>query len=179
MSGNRVAKRYARALFKMSDGDMKQGAAFASALDMVASLFELAEARNVLRSPVMPIDLKLSLLNFALKKAHAPEAVHSFVEHTVNLGRATLFPEIAEQFRELLNEARGVLTAYVKSAIPLTSADLKGLTDLMQTKFGKKIEILPVVDPSIQAGLWIGVGNTVIDLTLRTRLSALVSNASS
>lgn len=178
MSGSRVAKRYAKALFKMSNEDIKKGAQYAQALLALSSLFDLPEAKAVLQSPVMPSDLKLSLLNYAVAKAAAPEEMLRFVAHVESAGRTSQLPAISEQFQELLNNARGVLQAVVKSAVSLSPADLAQLKEVLQEKFGKKIDVSPAVDSTIGAGLWIGVGNSVIDLTLRTRLSALVANAS-
>lgn len=179
MSGNRVAKRYARALFKMAGGDLNKGAQYATALESVASLFSFEDASAVLKSPVMPADLKISLLNFALKKAASPDELQQFVKHVEAAGRTTLLPEISSQFQILLNEAKGVMHATVKSAVALSASDLETLKSTLQAKFGKKIEVSTSVDPAIGAGLLIGVGSSVIDLTLRTRLSALVNNARS
>ena len=67
MSAGLVARRYAKALFKVVGGDLAKAKNLAAPLDVLGELFENKEANAILCSPAMPIDLKSKLLDYGIK----------------------------------------------------------------------------------------------------------------
>lgn len=177
MSANRIAIRYAKAIYQLVESKSVDAALCQDALDSMASLFELHDVKRILTSPVMPKDVKNSILTFALDKANAVTDVRHAAEQMVDAGRVALIPAVAECFRKIVAEAQGIIKASIKSAALLGDQQRQELKKTLEDKFSKKVTLDVTIDPAIGAGLWIGVGNSVIDLTLRTRLDALVHNA--
>lgn len=67
-------------------------------------------------------------------------------------------------------EKHNTLKAKVKSVIPLTEEQRNRLNDKLQGKYNKKIIIEEEIDKSIIGGLYVRVGNDVIDGTLKSKL---------
>lgn len=63
--------------------------------------------------------------------------------------RIDIVPELAEQFIELVNEARGVAEATAYSARPLTEEEKRALSEVFAKKSAKRRFILKIL--SIQA----------------------------
>lgn len=176
MSGNLIANRYAKALMKLTDTDAAAADKALKFLEICNEMFSLSEAKRVLKSPVMPIDLKKSLLNFAAQKAGASDFT-SFAEQVVEAGRTEHLPEIYLAYRRLLDDKRGVAEATAVTAEALTDESKKELVAVLGKIFQKKITLTSEIDKSVLGGVVINVGNYTIDLSLRNRLNSVAEFA--
>ena len=61
MSESQIANRYARALFRFAEGDLSLAKSHYDALGAIDELFANSDAGKILRSPVMPEELKKEL----------------------------------------------------------------------------------------------------------------------
>jgi F-type H+-transporting ATPase subunit delta len=84
--------------------------------------------------------------------------------------RVEHLPEISSVFTQMLEEARGIARAKVRTAIPLDEEIEKKLTDVLQQITGKKIFMEKFVDKSLIGGVAVRVGDRLLDSTIRTRL---------
>ena len=177
MSSNLIATRYAKALLILAEKNNEMADNFASYLSTAKELFSLPEAKKILNSPVMPIELKKELLNYAMSKSFSSEQLKNFNEQLINAGRVELIPEIANSFIAMLNERRGIASAVVTSATALTSAELTDLTAALNVVFSKKLTIENKVQKNILGGLIVDMGNFEIDLSIRSKLESLSNYA--
>jgi F-type H+-transporting ATPase subunit delta len=99
----------------------------------------------------------------------------NFVRVLVEADRVALLPQIAALFDALRNEAEGVATARIDSALPLSDAELATLTATLAKRFGKKIEATVNVDPGLIGGARITVGDTVIDASVQAQLQSMAN----
>lgn len=173
MSASIVASRYARALSRSIDHDVAKGKELLGELKSISELFEIEQSRKVLLSPVMPEDFKSQLLDYGLDAAKAGSEVRGFIGTIVESGRVDLFPQIVDRFTDILNNLSGKLTAQVTSAVELDGAAEGKLSDELGKLFEKEVEISKVVDPTILGGLVIKVGNSLIDLSVKSKLHTL------
>lgn len=174
---NRVARRYAKALFALSGKDLAEAKKQRDSLYSLKALFEIAGSGRVLRSPVMPVDLKKSLLDYGLKQTDASEAVKKTVDTVLESGRVELLPDVADAFSDFIDEAEGVARAQIESAVPLQESDLKAISAKLGTVLNKNVDVTGVVDPSLLGGFVARVGNYRIDMSLKSKLEGLASNA--
>ena len=86
-------------------------------------------------------------------------------------------PEIAQLFERSRAKAEGQVKVEVISAYALSDAETVKLIAAMRGRLGKDCKIEATVDPSLIGGAVVRVGDSVIDLSLRGRLTALVQQA--
>lgn len=177
MSEILVANRYAKALFRIHNGDIPKAKKLAEVLSVVNQLFADKKVRKVLVSPAMPADLKRDILYYAVEKAAGSEEMKRFIDAIINSGRVAVLPEISSSFHQLINKKEGVVEATISSVTPLSDEDLKNLGSYLQKIENKKVQITQKIDKSILGGFVIRVGNSLLDLSLRTKLESIAKNA--
>jgi F-type H+-transporting ATPase subunit delta len=150
------------------------------ALDFLSAceaLFSLPESKNILKSPVMPADLKKTLLAYAAEKTSAGDVFCAFANQIVDAGRTRLMPEIAASYRKMLAESRGEAEAHVITSDPMSEALKSELVTGLAKVFQKKITLQNVIDKNILGGLIVQVGNYSIDMSLQNRLDSVAEFA--
>ncbi len=172
-----IPNRYAKALYQLVGSDLAKARKLRESFDGLNQLFELKESARVLRSPVMPPDLKRKLLDYALDATQAATEVKQLTQALLSAGRVDLLPEVAKAFNALLDQADGVVKADVTAAVALNDADAKAIGDALSKLLSKKVEIKPTVDPSLLGGFVAKVGNYRVDLSLKTKLDGLSQSA--
>lgn len=174
---SRIARRYARALYKMCDSNLEKARKDLESLKTLRALFDDKDAGKVLRSPVMPPDLKKTLLHYGLEKAVAGEDLKSFIDTLVSAGRVSWIPRMIVAFEDLINEAEGKAVAEVTSAVPLEQDDQQSIASRLGQILGKSIVLESKVDPSLLGGFVAKIGNYRIDMSLKTKLDGLAQSA--
>ena len=173
----RVAKRYARAFFQLTEKNLPAARTNLASLGPVKELFENQEAAKVLASPAMPMDLKQSLLKYALDQGNASVETRNFVNTVAEGSRVEAIPDAVDAYAELIDEAEGTLKAQVSSAAPLDSATQQGIASALEGILKKKVVLESSIDSSLLGGFVVRVGNYLVDLSLKTRLDALSESA--
>lgn len=177
MSSSLIANRYAKALLRLTDSNPSladKALAFASACD---ELFDLPETRRILKSPVMPPDLKKSLLAYACEVSKAGPELLSFAQQVVEAGRTSHLPEISKAVRRLLDEKRGIAEANTMTAEPMSDAQKGELSSALEKVFKKKIVMKNEINKKVLGGFVVNIGNYTIDLSLKSRLNSVADFA--
>jgi F-type H+-transporting ATPase subunit delta len=177
MSANLIANRYAKALLKVCEGTADLADKAEQFLGLCESMFDMAESKKILKSPVMPADLKKALLIFAAEKTSAAKEFANFAAQVVDAGRTNLIPEIADSFRNMLSEKRGLAHAVARSAEPMTDAAKSDLAAALEKVFNRKITLQNEVDKKVLGGFVVNVGHYTIDLSLKSRLDSVADFA--
>lgn len=97
----------------------------------------------------------------------------NFVQALQDAERLELAPEIAELFERRRAAAAGRIEVEVTSAYPLSPAEHGRIDAAMRARLGRDCTVAARVDGSLIGGAVIKIGDSVIDLSLRGRLSAL------
>ena len=174
---SRIAKRYGRALFNLTKGDLVKAKRQLEALTVIRGLFETGDAGKVLGSPVMPPDLKRALLDYGLAQANADDDVRHFVATVAEAGRAALLPQIQEALADLIDEAEGVARASVTSAVALRADEMDEISSVLGKMLKKHVTVKPSVDASLLGGFVAHIGNYRIDMSLKTKLEGIAQSA--
>lgn len=74
---------------------------------------------------------------------------------------------------DLYDEERNIVSVEVRSAVPLSDERKSELEGMIRQRFGVEPRLLVSVDPALLGGLWVRVGDTVLDLTLKTNVRKL------
>ena len=111
MASSFIANRYAKALLSITDkeaGLADKALAFFAGCD---DLFSETETRKVLKSPVMPGDLKKAVLAYVAEKTKSPAEFVNFANQVVDAGRTAYMPQISKAYKEMLDAKRGIAEA--------------------------------------------------------------------
>jgi F-type H+-transporting ATPase subunit delta len=165
-----AAIRYAEAIFQVAR-DHNSYDLWLRELGEVAQLLADRFAQQVLLSPVVPRDRKVAILAQALPDLSPP--VQRFLDLLVRRERLGLVSQVVQSLRQRIDEARGLETAQVKSAIPLTPDERQLVVARLSAFTGKRIEIQETIDPALIGGVVAQVGDEIIDGSVRGRLAAL------
>jgi F-type H+-transporting ATPase subunit delta len=165
-----AARRYAEAAFQLATRDDALDA-YADGLDVAASLVT-GDVLEVLRNPSRPLKQRADLVD-ALLGNRVPVPVLKLVGLLVERGRIDRLPNVAREYRRMLDTQRGVVQAVAKTALPLTDDETAALQRKVATMTGRTVNLTVEVDESLIGGLTVRVGDTLYDASVRGRLERL------
>lgn len=172
MSKTAVARRYAKALLDLLDqSNIESARAALSGLGHAVA--ESATLRHVVASPAFGADDKLGVLTELAARLHCPPAGNSFLAQLVKKNRVGFLPEIAEAFAKLVDEAKGTQQVTVSSAVALEVTEQVRVRTRLKDLLKREVDIIFETNPQHLAGLHIRIGSTVVDSTVRGRLTAM------
>lgn len=172
MRDDTIARNYAEALYALAEkaGDAEGwGATLGALSDAVAGDRTLAQ---FLEAPQISAAEKNVVLGKALEgKAHRHMVL--FVQKLVTNRRQMLLGEIAVEYHNLLDEKAGRVHARVTVARPYDAAATEALAKSLSTALGKIVVPHVQVDERIIGGIVVRVGDTVMDGSVKRKLSKL------
>jgi F-type H+-transporting ATPase subunit delta len=153
-----------------------------NANEVADELFRLArsieandELRTTLEDQTLPVARRLQIVEDLLDgRAHT--LTTSLVSLVVANGRLREFTGIVDKLVALSASRTNRRIAEVRSAIPLDDDQKRRLAEALTASTGIDVEVVVVVDPSVVGGIVTQIGDTVIDGSVRSRLSQLREN---
>ena len=164
-----IARPYAEALFKASSGDVAAAAVWLDELAAIAGNPQLLQYAD---SPKVTDEQVFELVSGVAKTA-LPDAAKNFLRTVIENGRLSAMPEIAVQFRALKNAQGGSSDAVVHSAFPIDAGQLAGLSQVLEKRFGRKLNVSVQEDASLIGGVRVVVGDEVLDTSVKARLEQM------
>ena len=178
MSEARIGRRYAQALFELAEKeDPSSLDSYKSILNELASLFSEPEIGKVLHSPVVPAATKGEILKEILASLELDKLFFSFLDTVADAGRVSAIPAIASHFEHMLNEARGIVPTTVTTVFELNEAQKDEMRTKLENLVGKKVHLTNQIDKTILGGFKVSLGNSVLDMSLRSKLNAITDAA--
>lgn len=178
MTGNIVARRYARALFAI--GQAEGDAALKSYGTDLANLAEVLEGApelvKIFKNPIFSAEEKKGVVKKVMEKTGPTPMVVNFCSLLADKDRLACLPEIEKYYSELLDAAQGLLRGELVTAVKLTDKMQKDVQKKLETQAGKTIALDFEVDKEILGGLMLKVGDKVLDASIRAQLEILKEN---
>lgn len=169
-----IARRYAVALFELS---VESGTVAQVAEEAKTILGYLNEnVRDVFKSPIYSEGEKQALIDTLVSSAKLSQTTGNFLRQLGANRRLSLTSEALTEYLAKADEYAGIQRVEVFSAKQLTAQDLGEFESKLAQVLGKKVIVTPVVDESLKAGYIVKVGNTIIDSSLKSRLTSLKSS---
>jgi F-type H+-transporting ATPase subunit delta len=166
-----ASRRYAEAAFELAvrdDAVDGWGTDLATAAQLVGD----ARVARIVDDPSRPFADRREVLDELLNRRIKP-AARRLVALLAERGRLDLLPEIALEYDELLKRHRGIVTAIVTSAVPLTADESRALEERLRAMTGATVELEPRIDPGLIGGLTVRIGDRLLDGSVRGRLERL------
>ncbi|MFR3522914.1 MAG: F0F1 ATP synthase subunit delta, partial [Clostridia bacterium] len=106
-------------------------------------------------------------------KGKIDEELLSFLLILIEKDRILFLKEKLKEMEKIHLERLNVLQGIVKTTIPLEEYEYNALVEKLEKKYNKDIILKKIIDPEILGGIYVRIGNDVIDGTVRTRLDDL------
>jgi len=165
-----AAKRYAQAAFEIAR-DRSSLEKWSADLGLVALAMADAQAEAILTSTKLALADRYRLLEAIL--VGIDPLVMNLAKLLVAKGRVDVAPQVAEAYRDLVDEHSGVAHARVVTAVPLADAEQRAVEKRLSQITGKKVIAHLEVEPAILGGLVARVGDRLIDGSTHSKLLAL------
>lgn len=164
-----IARPYAEALFKAAQAD---AAAAAQWLEELASIAGNEQLLQFADNPKVTTGQVFDVITGVVKQA-LPEIGRNFLRTVIDNGRVAVLPEIAQQFRSLVNAQQGSFDAVVYSAYDIDSTALADLAGVLEKRFGRKLTLKVELQPELIGGVRVVVGDEVLDTSVKARLEQM------
>jgi len=167
-----IARPYAEALFKVSSvpgADLNSTVAWVEELAAIAANPQL---RQLADSPKVTVEQVLGVITGVARSA-LPDAARNFLRVIIENGRLDALPEVAVQFRGIVNRLNGSSDAVVVSAFPIEEAALNDISTALEKRFGRKLNLSVEIDASLIGGVRVVVGDEVLDTSVKARLEQM------
>jgi F-type H+-transporting ATPase subunit delta len=171
MTGNRAAIRYAKAILDVSDAKGNTGAVNNDMKIISETVANNQELKDFLSSPIIKVDTKWNAIAAIFSNVQ-PQTKSLFQLLNVNR-RFELLGTIATQYTNLFDEASGIETAFVTTAIAITPELETKVLAKAATFSNKKITIQNIVDPAIIGGFILRIGDQQYNASVANSLQTL------
>lgn len=164
-----IARPYAEALFKAAQAD---AAAATQWLDELATIAGNEQLLQFADNPKVSTEQVFDVIVGVVKQS-LPEQARNFLRTVLENGRVAVLPEIASQFRALVNALSGSSDAVVYSAYDIDAAALADLAGVLEKRFGRKLNLQVELQPELIGGVRVVVGDEVLDTSVKARLEQM------
>ena len=174
MTNRTAATRYARALLDVALQEQANLTVIESQLDELASLFTKNEALSkALLNPAVPVPRKRAAVAEIISKAGVLPIVGRTLALLAERDRLVLVPDVANAFRDRVQDIRNVVRAEVTTTEPLSAERLQAIQRSLAAAVGRTVNLTSHVDPAILGGMVARVGSTVFDASVTNHLQRI------
>ena len=175
MRDTTIARNYAEALLELARraNDLR---GWGEMIDSIANAIESDRRLRVfLESPRVSAQKKSQIIEkaYGTGEAAMPRNMVLFLMSLVRHRRQMLIPEIAHEYLDLVDQVEGRVHASVTVAREANDADRDVITKHLSRALSKEVVPHFHVNASILGGVVVRVGDTVLDGSVRRRLSTL------
>ena len=172
-----LARPYAKAAFEYAV-EAKDLQGWSDSLSLAASVAQQPAVEKLLSSPSAT----------AVKQAEAVQnicgdelatACQNFISILSENRRLQLLPQISQQFEIMKANLEKAVDVDVVAASKLNAAQQKALSEALSAKLERKVNLQVSLDKSLLGGAVIRAGDTVIDGSIRGRLTKLAESLNS
>ena len=167
-----AAKRYANAFLETVIEEGKLEKAKDDMLTIMSTLESSKELRLFLKNPIVKNSQKKAALEAIFTK-HVDKLTFRLINLLLEKKREGLLDEITRNFLSLYNFHHGIIEAEVSSASEMSDKQLKALVKQLEESTGKKVKIKTNIDSDLIGGLMVRIDDTVIDGSVKYKLSQL------
>lgn len=168
----KAATRYANAYIKSAIEQKKLDKAKSDISLIRETIDNSSELRLFLKSPLIKKEVKKVAL-LEVFKDKLDELTISLIHLLSEKGREDLLLSITESFNELYNKHKGIIEVYVTAGFEMADNQKSSLQKKLESETGKKVQMHTTVDKSLIGGLQVKIDDTVIDGSVKHKLSQL------
>lgn len=165
-------RRYALALYKVAEEKGKVEEYLQDLREICDIIDNNKKLYEVIRYPQISTRQKKKIF-IDVFKGKIDEELLSFLLILIEKRRILYLREKLNQMEKIHLEKKNTVVAIVKSVIEMTDEQTKRLKEKLEKKYNKKVIIKHEIDKSILGGLYVRVGDDVIDGSIRSKLEEM------
>lgn len=166
MPNPRLASRYAKSLIDLATEQNQLETVYNDMQYMQALCSASRDFTNLLKSPVITAEKKLSITQ-AITKDKVSKLTSMFSALLVNKGREGDLPEIVDAYIQQYNEIKGIHKVKIVTAVPVSDDLKKSITAKVKNEAGlQNVELETVTDESIIGGFKLEFNNNLVDASV-------------
>jgi len=174
MNNSTIGRNYAETLLILAKRE-GQAEEWGTLIESLASAMQEDQTlKTFLESPKLAASRKIEILKAALGK-RVPPLFLRFLETVIMKRRQMVIPEIAQEYRALIDVSEDRVHANVTVAREPAEQEKEALVQQLWRLFGKRVVPHISINPAILGGVIVKVGDTVMDGSVRRRLASLRS----
>lgn len=168
-----IARVYAEALWKIAQRDQVTGDVIEEWDTLIHNVLDQdASIERFFRSLTVGRDQRSEVIRKAFE-GKVSDLIYQFLVTLNRHDRLGLVRACGVALHELDDQGKNIVAVEVRSAVELTDEQSGKVEQLIRQRFGVEPRLSTQVDQSLLGGLWIRVGDTVLDRTIRTNLRKL------
>jgi F-type H+-transporting ATPase subunit delta len=152
------------------------GASSAGLVDQMGALAAVASSddlRQFADNPKVGVSQVFEVVTGAARIQGLDSRLHNLLQTVIENGRLVALPEIAAQFKMLVNAQSGSSDAVIQSAFPIEGAALADVVASLEKRFGRKLNPRVEVQSELIGGIRVVVGDEVLDTSVKARLEQM------
>ncbi|HEX3025074.1 MAG TPA: ATP synthase F1 subunit delta [Chitinophagaceae bacterium] len=170
MPNPRLAGRYAKSLIDLSIEKDQLEVVYADMKFLQAVCKGSSEFVNLLRSPIIQVDKKKTIIN-AVTKGRVSEMTNLFNRLLVVKNREGDLPEVVDAFIDQYNEIKDIHKIKITTAIALSDELKNSIASKVKTAYNfGSIEIESKVDEDLIGGFILEFNNNLVDTSIQRDL---------
>lgn len=162
-------KRYALALYEVAEEKNKVEQYLKELKEIVNIINTNKNIREIIKHPEISTSKKKNIFVDIFKDKIDKELL-SFLLVLIEENRILYLEQKLKEMEKIYLDKRNMISATVKTAVPLLEEEKKQLIDKLQKQYNKNIVLHEEVDKSIIGGVYVRIGDDVIDNTIKTKL---------
>jgi len=168
-----ILGRYSRSLAEIAfEENLEQ--AVSEDLKTFSEIFHaVPDLLDVFHAPAIPRETKEKLLAELTAKYPVSPITSNFLRILLQHNRIRYFQQIADGYARSVNERKGIVSARVTAAVPISSGNLKALEAKLAGITGKFVSVESRTDANLLGGVVVQIGSTVFDGSIRTQLAEM------
>lgn len=164
--------RYANALFEVASEENKVDEFIADLKQINELINKNEELNQIIKHPKISTSRKKELFKNIFEDKIDKELL-SFLLILIEKNRINELSGIILQVEKILLERNNEVRAIVKTVIPLNEAERASLIDKLKAKYKKSIILEENIDADILGGVYVRIGDDVIDGTIKNKLDEI------
>ena len=172
MNQSQITLWYAKALFDLAvDQNLLEKVKSDMALIGKVS-HENHELKNMLSNPVISLDKKLKVMQQVFGQ-HVEKLSMQFITILSRKRREHYLIGIATAFVDLYKEFKGIKTAYITTAVPMSDPERQTILGLLKKLSGCEIELIENLKANLIGGFVLRMENYQLDQSVQSQIKQL------
>ena len=165
-------RRYALALYEVAEEKGKVDEYLKDLREICYIIDSNKDFYEVIKHPQINTRKKKQLF-INVFKGKIDEELLSFLLILIEKDRILFLREKLNEMEKIDLERKNTIVGTIKTAVPLLDNELMQLKDIFEKKYSKNIIFTTVVDKSVLGGVYVRVGNDVIDDTVLSKINEM------
>ena len=167
-----AARRYSVALFEAGREQGKIDTYFEQIKDVAAVLSDHKDLMELLTHPNIEKKDKKRVVGDIFKDK-IDEEIIKLISLLIDHERIKEIKLVYEDYKSLVYEFRGIEVAYVTTAVKMLDSEVNAIKEKLSKKYNCTIEVENIIDEKIIGGVYLRIGDEVIDGTVKGTLEKI------